>query len=120
MWRSGASVLLLHARLQWLASSPPTSLVDRRSAMVGGISIGVHVGGGVRVGIYRVVEGMGITNFTMVVPTVQSSRAPLESHRRGRVGGKLWSAIDGGDVDSSLLEVGQRWGHVWRHVSPRE
>ena len=34
----------------------------------------VRVGGGVRVGVYRVVAGMGITNFTMVVPTVQPSR----------------------------------------------
>ena len=54
----------------WLPSSPPMSLI-----MVGGRAIGVYVGGGVPVGIYRVVEGMGITNFTMVVPTVQSSRA---------------------------------------------
>ena len=41
----------------------------------GGSLIGVHVGNGVHVGMYRVVEGMGTTNFTMVVPTVQSSRA---------------------------------------------
>ena len=88
--------------------------------MVGGSSIGMRVGGGVRVGIYRVVEGMGITNFTMVVPAVQSSRAPLEGHRLGWVGGKLWSAVEGGDGDSGWLAVGQRWGNVWWHVSPRE
>ena len=88
------------SRLQWLPSSPPTSLVDRQTAKVGGRAIGVYVGGGVPVGIYRVVEGMGITNFTMAVPTVQSSRAPLEGHRLGWVGGKLWSAVEGG-----------RWGH---------
>ena len=41
----------------------------------GGSSVDMRVGGGVRVGVYRVVAGMGITNFTMVVPTVQSSRA---------------------------------------------
>ena len=32
--------------------------------------------------------GMGNTNFTMVMPTVQSFRAPLEGHRLGWVGGK--------------------------------
>ena len=51
------------------------SLVGRRSARGGGSLVDMHVGGGVHVGVYRVVEGMGITNFTMVVPTVQSSRA---------------------------------------------
>ena len=68
------------SRLQWLASSPPTSLVAHRSA-IGvatrltclwvGACVCRHLGTGV-------VAGMGKTNFTMVVPTVQSSRAPLE------------------------------------------
>ena len=73
------------SQLQWLASSPPTSLVDRRSTRGGGGLVDMRVGGGVRVGVYRVVEGMGITNFTMVVPTVQSSRAWED----GVVGGRL-------------------------------
>ena len=79
-----------------------TTYVSSRSSacQVGGRAIGVYVDGGVPVGIYRVVEGMGITNFTMVVPTVQSSRVPLEGHRLGWVGGKLWSAVEG-----------RRWGH---------
>ena len=75
----------IKAKPQWLASSPPTSLVNRQSARGGGGLVGMRVGGGVRVGVYRVVEGMGITNFTMVVPTVQSSRARED----GVVGGRL-------------------------------
>ena len=57
-----------------------TTYVASRSSdyQVGARAIGVYVGGGEPVGTYRVVEGMGITNFTMVVPTVQSSRAPVE------------------------------------------
>ena len=99
-----------------------TTYVASRSSdcQVGARAIGVYVGGGEPVGTYRVVEGMGITNFTMVVPTVQSSRAPVEGHRLGWVGGKLWTAVDGGDGDIDWLEVGQSWGDVRGHVSPRE
>ena len=99
-----------------------TTYIASRSSdcQVGGRAIGVYVGGGEPVGTYRVVEAMGITNFTMVVPTVQSSRAPLEGHRLGWVGGKLWTAVDGGDGDIDWLEVGQSWGDVRGHVSPGE
>ena len=62
-----------------------TTYVASRSSdcQVGGRAMGVYVGGGEPVGTYRVVEGMGITNFTMVVPTVQSLRED------GVVGGRL-------------------------------
>ena len=65
------------SRLQWLASSPPTSLVNRRPVpgMAGRLTLELMV-------------GMGNTNFTMVMPTVQSFRAPLEGHQRGWTGGK--------------------------------
>ena len=60
----------------WLANSPPTFLVDCRSA--GGVATRltcVWVGACVcRYLWLGVVAGMGKTNFTKVVPTVQSSR----------------------------------------------
>ena len=52
------------ARLQWLASSPPTSLVSRRPVrgLAGRLTLELMV-------------GLGNTNFTKVMPTIPSFRA---------------------------------------------
>ena len=61
-------------------------------------SVDVRVGGGMRVYVSMDRSGggygqnqlyYGCAHCPMVVPTVQSSRAPLEGHRLGRVGGKV-------------------------------
>ena len=56
--------LVLNWFNQWLASSPPTLLVDRMPVrgMAGRLTLELMV-------------GMGNTNFTMVMPTVQSFRS---------------------------------------------
>ena len=102
------------SRLQWLASSPPTSLVDRRPARGCGRTIGCVPS------IYRSGGGYGQNQLYYGC----AHRPILQSAIGGpptRVGGREdvgQPRVAMGNIGA--LGVGQRGGDVGRHVGPRQ
>ena len=89
------------SRLQWLASSPPTSLVDRRPVLWDGWQVDARVDG--RNGQYQLYYGYAHH------PILQRAIGGPPTRVGGRE--KFWPAA---------LGVGQCRGDVGRHVGPRQ